>query len=288
MKVLVLGGSRYFGLHLIEDLMKTGHHVTVATRGNKDFKFKNQVQFVVADREKLEDLQKLATLGPFDVIYDQICMSGKAANNSVIAFKNACKRYVFTSTGSVYDAKKNVELKEELFDYKNYPLNLEDTNPYNYQEAKRQAEVVFGNQNYFKAVMVRFPIVLGLDDYTERLKFHVQRVRNQQDIYFPDLEMKMTFVDSQEAGRFLRFVGESTYEGSVNCADTGAITMRDLMTLIETIVGKKAILAEKETEGNHSPFGFPEDFILPNARAQSLGFKFKKLQDYLPELIRNL
>lgn len=136
--------------------------------------------------------------------------------------------------------------------------------------------------------MVRFPIVLGLDDYTERLKFHVQRTRNGQDIYFPDLEMKMTFVDSNEAGRFLRFVGESTYEGSVNCASTGAIKMGDLMNQIESIVGKKAILATKETEGNHSPFGFPEDFVLPNTRAESLGFKFKKLQDYLPDLIRNL
>lgn len=111
MKVLVLGGSRYFGHHLIEDLLTAGHHVTVATRGNKDFRLKNQVNFVVADREKLEDLQKLAALGPFDLIYDQICMSGKAANNSVIAFKDACKKYVFTSTGSVYNAKKDVELK---------------------------------------------------------------------------------------------------------------------------------------------------------------------------------
>lgn len=285
---LVLGGSRYIGLHLIDDLLNAGYKVTVATRGNKDFKFKNQVRFIIADREKLEDLERLASLGPYDLIFDQICMSGRAADIAVKAFKDVCGKYVFTSTGSVYDTSQNIELTEDRFDFKNYPLNLKDTDPYNYQEAKRQAEVVFGNQKHFKAVMVRFPIVLGPDDYTERLKFHVTRVKEQKDIYFPSLQMKMTFVESQEAGRFLRFIGESNYEGPINASSSGTITMEKLMNQIEQVVGKKALLAETDSGTNHSPFGFAEDFNLPNTKATSLGFEFQKLEDYLPRLIKGL
>lgn len=285
---LVLGGSRYFGVHLIEDLLNAGYKVTVANRGNKDFKFKKQVRFIIADREKLEDLERLATLGPYDLIFDQICMSGKAADIAVKAFKDVCGKYIFTSTGSVYDFNLKGDLTEERFDFINYPMNLNDTEPYNYQEAKRQAEVVFGNQKYFKAAIVRFPIVLGLDDYTERLKFHVDRVKADQDIYFPDMNNKMVFIHSQEAGRFLRFIGESSFEGAVNAASTGAISMNRLMNLIEQAVGKKVMLAKTDTGSNRSPFGIDGDFILPNTKATALGFEFKKLEDYLPELIRSL
>ena len=285
MKALVLGGSRYFGRHLIDELLHSNYQVFVATRGNLDFPQKNKVHFIEANREVQTDLDKLATLGPFDIIFDQICMSGRSANMAVEAFKNSCKRYVFTSTGSVYEAQIGVELNEEKFDFKNYPLNLTDTNPYNYQEAKRQAEVVFGNQKYFEAVMVRFPIVLGLDDYTERLKFHVEKVKKGEDIYFPNLDMKMTFVDSKEAGQFLKFIGESSFQGAINCASTGSIAMKDIMKLIEEKAHKKAVLVNTENEKNHSPFGFNEDFVLPNSKGSKLGFHFMELKDYLPKLI---
>lgn len=32
-KVLVLGGTRFFGKHLVETLLQDGHDVTIATRG---------------------------------------------------------------------------------------------------------------------------------------------------------------------------------------------------------------------------------------------------------------
>ena len=32
-KVLVLGGTRFFGKHLVEALLQAGHDVTIATRG---------------------------------------------------------------------------------------------------------------------------------------------------------------------------------------------------------------------------------------------------------------
>ncbi len=286
MKILILGGTRYFGQHLMKTLLDDAHEVTVASRGNQDFPFKDQVKFIKADRNNLEDLKRLAALGPFDIIYDQICMSGAAADKAVNAFKESCKKYVFTSTGSVYDAKIGTLLNEEKFDYKSKQINLKETEPYDYQEAKRQAEAVFGQQSFFKVAMVRFPIVLGLDDYTKRLKFHVEKVKKEEEIFFPNLEMKMTFVESNEAGRFLKFIGQSDFTGAINCASDGSITMIESMKEIEMVTGKKAILAKIESKTNHSPFGFVEDFVLPNGKAKSLGFSFLKLNQYLPKLIK--
>ena len=285
MKILVLGGTRFFGTHLVKSLLSEGHDVIVATRGNLDFPFKDQIQFEKADRNNLEDLKILATLGPFDLIYDQICMSAKNANDACIAFKGQCKKYVFASTGSVYDPQDDVELVEELFNQEKYLINLEDTKPYNYQEAKRQAEAVFSKTAPFPVAMVRFPIVLGKDDYTNRLKYHVDAIKEGREIYFPNLMTQMGFIQSDEAGRFLNFIGKHSFTGSVNAVSSGYVTLFDLVAMIEKRTGKRALFAEEVNDTNHSPFGFENDFMMPNKKAKALGFQFNELYDYLPGLI---
>jgi nucleoside-diphosphate-sugar epimerase len=282
-KVLVLGGTRYFGRHLIEDLLAKDYDVTVASRGNVTTPFSKPVNFVTADRKKLEDLKSLATLGPFDIIFDQVCMTGLDAEIAVTAFSNHCKRYIFTSTGSVYDFTNDHVLIESDFDPKNYAEN--PNNPNTYQEDKRKAEAVFSLQSNFPVAMVRFPIVLGMDDYTERLKFHVLKILNQEEIFIPRLVTKMAFISSDEAGKFLSFLGEQTFTGPVNAASTDATTLSALIQQIENATGKKAKFANIETSLNASPFGSELDFNLGNSKASGLGFKFKKLNDYLPNLI---
>lgn len=33
MKILVIGGTRYFGIHMVNKLLEQGYKVTIATRG---------------------------------------------------------------------------------------------------------------------------------------------------------------------------------------------------------------------------------------------------------------
>ena len=33
MRILVIGGTRYFGIHMVNKLLEQGHEVTIATRG---------------------------------------------------------------------------------------------------------------------------------------------------------------------------------------------------------------------------------------------------------------
>lgn len=287
MKILVLGGTRFFGAHLVKSLIAEGHNVTVATRGNSDFAFQGQAQFEKTDRNNFDDLKRLADLGPFDLIYDQVCMSAKNANDACTAFKGKCKRYIFTSTGSVYDPENDLELTEELFDPKHYPIKLEDTDPYDYQEAKRQAEAVFSQTASFPVVMVRFPHVIGQDDYTHRLKFHIDAIKNGKEIYFPSLTSRLGFIQSHVAGQFLNYIGKQSFTGAVNAVGTGYISMADLVTMIEQKTGNIAVIASVATEANHSPFGFSTDFMMLNQKAKSLGFQFDSLTHYLPELINS-
>ena len=43
-KVLVLGGTRFFGKHLVEVLLQAGHDVTIATRGVTEDSFGSAVK----------------------------------------------------------------------------------------------------------------------------------------------------------------------------------------------------------------------------------------------------
>lgn len=77
-KVLVLGGSRYFGKRLVQLLASAGQYqVTVATRGLTKVELAGEVQQVVLDRT---------------AVYDNICYSPNEALAAVQAFEGQVGR----------------------------------------------------------------------------------------------------------------------------------------------------------------------------------------------------
>jgi len=49
MKVLVIGGTRFFGIPMVYELLKQGHDVTIATRGNNIDTFGEKVKRIILD-----------------------------------------------------------------------------------------------------------------------------------------------------------------------------------------------------------------------------------------------
>mgnify|MGYP002321514553 FL=1 len=58
MKILVVGGTRFFGIHMVEELLKNGHEVTIATRGNAKDDFGHKVQRLVLERTDASSMQE--------------------------------------------------------------------------------------------------------------------------------------------------------------------------------------------------------------------------------------
>ena len=56
MKVLVLGGTRFFGRELIKNLVEAGHDVTIATRGNREPPCSSLVKAIKTDRSSLSNV----------------------------------------------------------------------------------------------------------------------------------------------------------------------------------------------------------------------------------------
>lgn len=284
---LVLGGTRFFGKHLVHALLDQGVDVTVATRGQTEDDFGQRVKRLTIDRTDRDSLVKAVEGRSFDFVFDQICYGPTDAQHAVDAFAGKIGRYIFTSTLSVYDITGET-WAEAGFDPYHYPIRYGERTEFSYQEGKRLAEAVFFQKAAFPVVAMRIPIVMGTDDYTRRLHFYVERIRDGVPFYIPNLDAEMNFITSQEAGNFLAWVAQSDLTGPVNACASGTISLRELLALIEETVGKQAVLAPEETEATSSPYGVPLTWCLDTTMAERAGFAFTRLHDWLPQLVQEI
>lgn len=167
MKVLIIGGTNFFGKRLVQKLIQESHDVSILTRGNKALDFKGQFEHIKLDRLDKTAMGSKFENSSWDLIYDQVCYDYQTAKDACEIFNGKVKHYVFTSSQSVYEA--GAHLKEADFNPEKHSFEKEETAISNYGEAKRQAEVGFARHAEFKTTYVRFPIVHGVDDYTQRL-----------------------------------------------------------------------------------------------------------------------
>src|SRR4051812_18951344 len=115
MRVLVLGGTRFFGKRLVQSLVRTGERVEIATRQRADTVFSPQVPSHFVERSDLQTFKKsLGHISDWDVVFDQICYSSRDAELTCKFFEGRTKHYVMTSTMSVYNY--GTDLSEDAID----------------------------------------------------------------------------------------------------------------------------------------------------------------------------
>jgi nucleoside-diphosphate-sugar epimerase len=283
-KVLVLGGTRFFGQKLVERLLEKNHNVTIVTRGRSENPFGDAVNHIQVDRKDINAFQQAMAGKQFDVVYDNICYSPNDAKQFCDIFNGSIKKLVFTSTLSTYEANGKPH-EEADFNPKQYDIVMGDANDFTYGEGKRQAEAVFYKFAKFPVVAVRFPIVMGEDDYTRRLHFHVERILNDEPIGFVNMDAEMGFIQAIEAARFLYWVGMNDVEGPINAAAHGTISLKELIALIEEKTKKRAKIALLGPDEIRSPYAVPDSWYMVTNKAQQQGFEFSELHEWLPPLV---
>lgn len=286
MKVLVLGGNRFFGKKLVRKLIERGDRVTVLNRGSRPDDFGEHVTRIRCDRKDAKDLRLAVGSDDWDVVYDQVCYDADTAETAVKIFSGKVGHYIFTSTRSVYDYGS--DMREESFDPYTFKFSKRETYDSNYGVAKRQAEWAFFQDKSFPAVAVRFPIVLGTDDYTGRLEFHIERVAAQRPIYFPNPTALTNYIHSDDAAKVLLELGAMNVRGPVNACSPDTISIEGTMKLIEDELQAHTVYANNPREGDPSPFGIEAHCYVNTDKLQKLGIKPRSLGEWLPKLIRDL
>ncbi|PER80013.1 epimerase [Bacillus thuringiensis] len=282
-KVLVLGGTRFFGKHLVEYLLQAGHDVTIATRGVTEDSFGNAVKRIIVDREDGKLLEERLEGKSYDIVYDNLCYSSNAAKMVCEVLKGKTKKYIMTSSMAVYEPA--LSLLEEDFNPYEYAITYGDRNDFNYSEGKRLAEAVLFQYATFPVVAVRFPVVIGENDYTKRLQFYVECVVNQNPIVVDHVDGNLSFIHEKEAGEFLAWCGMENVKGPINACSNGAVSTEEIIHFIEEKTGIKALI--QEAGENIAPYNEVTNCTLHNGKAREFGFLFRELKIEIKNVLKH-
>jgi nucleoside-diphosphate-sugar epimerase len=181
LKVVVLGGTRFIGRAIVEELAGSGHQVLVAHRGNLEPKEMPKVQHLHADRMDLGAHRKeIADFQP-DAAVDCRALT-RTDSETVIAALPKDLRLVVISSIDVYRAFGALNEDRETD-----PVPLDEESPvrpnrYPYRSLrpdmhdydKLDVEDVYLSHG---ATSVRLPMVYGEHDYQLREDFLLRRIR---------------------------------------------------------------------------------------------------------------
>ena len=68
MKILVIGGTRFIGRHLVELLLEKGHEVKLFHRGQTNAPFSRDVEHIIGDRVNLREHKETLLHHKFDAL----------------------------------------------------------------------------------------------------------------------------------------------------------------------------------------------------------------------------
>ncbi len=140
MNILVLGGTRYFGIPMVKELLAKGHDVTIATRGNAKDDFGDKVERIIVERTDAGSMEKAFEGWHYDVIIDKIAYCSNDIKYAMEALN--FEKYIYMSSTSVYEPK-HINTKEADFDGIHRKMEWCTRFDYPYEEIKRQAECAF-------------------------------------------------------------------------------------------------------------------------------------------------
>jgi nucleoside-diphosphate-sugar epimerase len=102
MRILVIGGTRFMGPHIIRNLSAAGHEVSVFHRGQTRAELPGGVKEILGNRDRLlEYASDFRGLSP-EVVLDMFAMHEQHARDLVTTFTGIAKRMIVASSVEVY------------------------------------------------------------------------------------------------------------------------------------------------------------------------------------------
>jgi nucleoside-diphosphate-sugar epimerase len=285
-KVLVLGGTQFFGKKAVKKLLDNDHQVTIATRGNTPHPFGDKVNHIILDaRDGNHNGWKEVIAQNWDAVFSNVCYTKEDAQLLIDKFRHLTDHVYFTSSMSVYMGAKD-GYTEADFDPTTYQIDPEIE--VDYGEGKRQAEAILFNEAPFQVTAFRFPIVLDLDDHTKRLHFYVEKALNHQTIYFQNEAHKVNYVKGTQAAGAIVWAIENEKSGIYNVSAKDAVPTKTLMAWIEEVVGHSLTVEYTEEKVTDSPFSVGHHQYLISDKIEKEGFDLLQLEEWMKPLIKDI
>ncbi len=216
LRILVLGGSRFVGRHIVDAFVARGDSVTLFNRGVSDPSPRADVRHLKGDRE--EDLGLLGEQN-WDAVIDTSGYTPDVVKHAVRFLESRTKRYLFVSSISVYDLDRvRPDRVDEDTPLLNLPAGVDPTirsdEHYGALKSLCEAEVerTFGE----RATILRLGLVAGPHDPTDRFSYWVLRVAAGGEVLAPPGDRRIQYIDARDAAEFAVRVVHSGTGGTYN------------------------------------------------------------------------
>jgi len=294
MKILLIGGTRFVGRHIVNELFGRGYRPTLFNRGtNNVFP---QLRTIAGDRDNPGDLAKIADEN-WDVVIDtcayfprQVRMLKDAMGPGV--------RYVLISSISVYK-DQDIAYQAEDADVIELPENTpEKITGETYGGLKALCETAAKCVSN-APLIIRPGLIVGPYDTTDRFSFWPFRALNQARVLVPDCpRLPVQFIDARDLSVFIADSIEKGLSGIFNLVNSpGEFCFHDLITACFTrnnsrsvpiVVSEKFLLDNKVQPWVDLPFWSPGsecNFMLTsNEKARNSGLKTRSIEETIKDL----
>lgn len=251
MKILVIGGTRFVGRHIVAHALRRGHTLTLFNRGQSNpGLFADQgVEEVHGDRDG--DLQRLAGRR-WDAVIDTSGYVPRIVRASAEFLAQATDVYLFISTISVYADPLAPHSDEDA------PLatladeSTEEATGETYGGLKVLCERVVQEAFDAGALIVRPGLVVGPDDHTDRFTYWPVRVARGGRVLAPgDGSQPVQFIDVRDLAAWCVHLLETGTRGVFHA--TGPAERLTLQRFLQTC---------RENTGSDAQFTWVDDEFL--------------------------
>lgn len=229
MNVLIIGGTRFVGRHIVDVLLERGHRVTLFNRGISNASAFAQVEQVHGDR--VRDLHRLDGR-TWDAVVDACGYTPDAVEQSARYFAERTGRYVFISTISVYDFNAAAACIDEDSPLAVLPAGADRSSvtPESYGPLKTLCETVVRSTYRHRASIVRPGLVAGPHDPTDRFTYWPVRVDAGGTVLAPETpQHPVQYIDARDLAHFTLRLLEAADGGTYNAVTPpGAVTFGEL------------------------------------------------------------
>lgn len=284
MKVLIIGGTRFFGYHIAKRLIQDGHDVTLFNRCRTPADFGPRVERICGDRGDADSFFTALKGRTFDVVVDMIAYEAGDSRTAVRTFRDRVDHYFHISTGAVYLVTQGYPcpLREEDYDRPLYPRPKGRDEWWAYGYNKRECEEVLRKahrRHGFPVTILRLPIVIGERDNTLRAYSYFLRLMDGKPQILPDSGMMAQtyiyqgdIVDTVASNlQNAKSIGEA-----YNLAQEEIVTLREfvlkaayiLKVDVELVDIPAKILAKTPLGTSFSPFFGRRPFVMDAQKAR--------------------
>ncbi len=296
MKILIIGGTRFLGRHLVSAALTDNHNVTVFHRGTTESNLAGNVEVILGNRDF--DLAKLSN-EKWDLCIDTCGYHPNQVQTLVDVIREKVDRYVFISSISVYSdvSVKGVDesapleqLTETQLEKANAIAGSGEGSAFSYGEMygglKALCETTAEQMMTGRVAVIRPGLIVGAYDYTDRFTYWVTRIANGGEVLLPSPPTKaVQIIDVRDLAEWIIKLAESGATGIFNATGLpGGVSMETFISECKSVSGSDAEFTwvdEEFLSGEGVKAWSELPLWLPESAASHAGFMFVNIDKAL-------